>query len=61
MSDPDGSELQYDVADLPIEDFFHYTPSLALACTALALYILVSAAAVPPKCHRHHRPLLCSP
>ena len=49
MSEQDGSELQYDVSELPIEDFFHYTPSLALACLALSLYILVSAAArLPP-------------
>ena len=45
MSDQDGSELQYDVSELPIEDFFHYSPSLALACIALSLYLLVSAAA----------------
>ena len=66
MSDQDGSELQYDVSELPIEDFFHYTPSLALACIALSLYVLVSAAAPgarrPPTGSRHLRcrPKPCS-
>ncbi len=33
------SEQQYDVTELVIYDFFNYWPSLALAATALSLFV----------------------
>jgi len=35
-----SNEPKYDVNDLTIYEFFEYWPSLALACTALALFTL---------------------
>lgn len=38
MSSNSTDQLTYDVSELDVESFFGYWPSLALACTALALF-----------------------
>jgi hypothetical protein len=40
MASPPPPPIQYDVSTLPAEAFFGYVPSLALAATAMGLFLL---------------------
>lgn len=42
MASPSPKPLTYDVTSLTVQDFFGYTPSVALAATALGLYVSAS-------------------